>query len=162
MGELAQILHDKKRVTASIADKARAQFSNLCHTASSDLRDRFNFGPDDRLDNFYARLLQSEEKYKELWHIVQLVLILSHGNADVEIGFSINGDMLVENLQEQSLVAQRSVYDCIKEAGDVLSVDINKTMLQYVRGSRSRYEEALEKKGWRTFWLQKLSMQRRE
>jgi hypothetical protein len=91
-----------------------------------------------------------------------LVLILSHGNADVESGFSINGDMLVENLQEQSLVAQRSVYDCIKEAGDVLSVDINKTMLQYVRGSRSRYEEALEKKGWRTLRLQKLSVQRRE
>ena len=38
-------------------------------------------------------------------------LILSHGSAAVESGFSINNDMLVENLLEESLVGQRIVYD---------------------------------------------------
>jgi len=42
---------------------------------------------------------------------MKLILVLSHGNAAVESGFSVNGDMLVENLHEASLVAQRIVYD---------------------------------------------------
>ena len=37
-----------------------------------------------------------------------MVLILSHGKADVEYGFNLN-NKLVESMQEQSLIAQRVI-----------------------------------------------------
>jgi protein involved in polysaccharide export with SLBB domain len=43
-------------------------------------------------------------------------------------------------------VAQRIVYDAIQTAGGVLKVEISKTLQQYVRTSRARYDEALKKK----------------
>ena len=70
---------------------------------------------------------------------MKLILVLSHGNAAVESGFSVNDDMLVENLHEASLVAQRIVYNSINSAGGVLKVAIDKRMLQHhVHGARSR------------------------
>ena len=37
------------------------------------------------------------------------MLILSHGKADVEYGFNLNNKLLVESMQEQSLIAQRVI-----------------------------------------------------
>jgi len=72
-------------------------------------------------------------------------LIPSHGNA-VESGFSVNSNFLVENMHEDSLIAQRTVYDAFKACGGMMSVNISRAMLQYVRGSNARYKEALERK----------------
>ena len=58
---------------------------------------------------FYHKVLDPESK--ELKEVVKLVLMLSHGNATVESGFCVNGDLLVENMNEDSIVAQRVVYD---------------------------------------------------
>ena len=41
------------------------------------------------------------------------LLLLSHGQATVERGFSVNKEMIVENQQEQSLVARRVIKDHI-------------------------------------------------
>jgi len=79
-----------------------------------------------------------------LFPIVSLILILSYGNAGVESGFSVNADMPVENLQEESLVAQRTVYDSVQAAGSLTLVDIDKSMLQFVRRSHRMYQDALE------------------
>ena len=57
---------------------------------------------------------------------------MSHGNTTVESGFSINGDMLVENLHEESLVAQRVVYDAIQSAGGIKSIQIDRSLLSFV------------------------------
>ena len=77
-------------------------------------------------------MLGDRTEFSSLWQVVKLILIVSHGNAAVESGFSINNDMLVENLLEESLVGQRTVYDAIQKAGGVLSVNIDKRMLQSV------------------------------
>ena len=55
-------------------------------------------------------ILGEKPKFKELFNDVKLC-ILSNGNTTVESGFSINSDVLVENLLEKSVVAQRQVYD---------------------------------------------------
>jgi len=60
-------------------------------------------------DKLYFHLIGSSSEYAERFSVIRLVLILSHGNAAVESGFSINSDCLTENLQEDSLVAERSV-----------------------------------------------------
>ena len=75
-----------------------------------------------------------------------MLLILSHGNAQVQSGFSVNGDILSENLQEESVVAQRQVYDGIHNQGGVLNIDTTKEMTHSVRVSHSRYTEALKEK----------------
>jgi len=48
---------------------------------------------------------------------VKLVLMLSLGNASVESGFSVNSDILVDNLHKESLVVRRILYDTI-QTGD--------------------------------------------
>ena len=45
--------------------------------------------------------------------------------------------MLVENMQEDSIVAQRMVYEGILQGG-ASKVDINRTMLKYVKQARSK------------------------
>ncbi len=92
-----------------------------------------------------GHLLAKDNDSIELWTFVKLVLILSYGNASVESGFSVNSFILVENMHEDSIVAQRTVYDAMQAAGGVLKVDINKTVQQFVRTSRSRYQDALQR-----------------
>ena len=58
--------------------------------------------------------------------------------------FLINSDVLVKNLLEKSIVAQRQVYDGIHHSGGVLKVDITKSMIKSVSISHSRYQEALK------------------
>ncbi|KAJ8879966.1 hypothetical protein PR048_020587 [Dryococelus australis] len=57
------------------------------------------------------------EEYKDVWQVVKIFFMSSRGNAFVEGGFSINKEMLVENLHEESLVALRRVWDGIQDAG---------------------------------------------
>jgi len=72
--------------------------------------------------------------------------MLSLGNASVESGFSVNSDILVDNLHKESLLARRILYDTIQTGDGILKVEISKTLQQYVRTSRARYDEALKKK----------------
>ena len=89
------------------------------------------------------------------------MLVLSNGSAMVESGFSINGDMLVENLHEDSLTSQRQCYDAINAAGSLYLVNIDKSMLQYMRGARSRYQVALELKRNESAEEQRKSLEKR-
>ncbi len=73
-----------------------------------------------------------------------MLLVLSHGQATVESGFSVNEDMLVENLKEHSLIAQRIVYDSIKQVGGALGVDIDKDMMLKFRSANLAYKHYLD------------------
>lgn len=145
---LVEIMYEKGCITAVTGDKCKSQFSDLCAKASGTLKSRFaSYSTKvDRLDVFYYDIIGQDAEFVELFSVVKLVLILSHGNASVESGFSVNKDMLVENLHEESLVAQRTVYQAVQCAGGITSVVIDKNMLSYVRGSHARYEEALGRK----------------
>ena len=61
---------------------------------------------DDRLDHFYLRRLPTYSG--DLTKVVKIVLLLSHGNAEIERGFSTNKLVLEENLAEESLIAVRT------------------------------------------------------
>ena len=50
-------------------------------------------------------------KYKALSLIVQTVLVLHNGQAEVERGFSINKHIMEDNMSEMSLVSRRLVKD---------------------------------------------------
>ena len=74
-----------------------------------------------------------------------MILILSHGNATVERGFSINAHCLVENQHEQSLVAQRSIYDAIEHAGGVEKMEITSELIHAYKNASSLYRESLKR-----------------
>ena len=82
---LVQILFERKWLSAVVADKAKAQFSQLCSRASEGWLQMFtsfdwNKG---RLDVFYHKAIGSKEEFKEIWSVFQIVFVLSHGNAQV-------------------------------------------------------------------------------
>ncbi len=59
-------------------------------------------------------------KYQTLAKLIKNVLIIAHGNADVERGFSINSNVITENrtpLSEASINGLRLVYDGVKYFG---------------------------------------------
>ncbi len=71
--------------------------------------------------------------------------MLSHGNATVESGFSVNKEILVENLKGSSIISQRIVYDAVRFSEGHLNVTITKDMLRYWRNARGIYEDELKK-----------------
>ena len=73
--------------------------------------------------------LSESEKYCDLWQVAKLILILSHGQASVERGFSVNKQLTVENKKENTYSAQRLVYDAVKQAGGAKHVHIGKKMI---------------------------------
>ena len=70
----------------------------------------YNFDSD-CLDEFYMRYLKGTIRYKTLTSAIQLVSVLSYGQAIVEHGFSLNDKLLVENMKPESLIAQRCIKD---------------------------------------------------
>ena len=72
------------------------------------------FNVDERLDVYYMSCLSVHVKLRK---VVKLVMVLSHGNAGVESWFSMNEEMLVENMSEDSLVVQRMVFDGVMNEG---------------------------------------------
>lgn len=76
----------------------------------------------DRLEEFYFELLSVKAEFHHLWEALRLVLIFSHGQASSERGFSFNKEMMVENLKENSLIAQRVIHDHVRFIGGLQNV----------------------------------------
>nr|CAD7393438.1 unnamed protein product [Timema cristinae] len=71
---------------------------------------------------------------------------LSPINTTVERRFLVNKECLVENLHQDSLIAQRVTYDSVTAAGGLLNMTISKQMIHAVRNPSGIRKEALEKK----------------
>ena len=72
------------------------------------------FTLDLRINTLYTELLKA---HIELREVMKIVLILSHENARVEAGVSINEDISENMIKEEVLVAHRIVYDCVVNSG---------------------------------------------
>jgi len=142
------MLHDLGRITSTEADDVKAQFSELCASAKSKHKEHFDtFNREQNLDIFYSKIFAGNEKFAPVWKVVTMILILSHSNAAVESGFSVNKELLVENMEEDTIVAQRVVFDAIRVDGmDVTKVDISNKMIGCVRQSHSVYQSEKERR----------------
>ena len=90
------------RIDADIVDDVLYQYDQLKEIIrpipyTNERLDGYN---EDYIDN--GRLRQFPDLKKKNLNII---LVLSHGNADMERGFSVNREVTVENLEEESLVA---------------------------------------------------------
>ena len=83
---------------------------------------------------------------EKLVKALKIILTLSHGQASVERGFSVNKSLLVENLPKQSLVSQLCVYDYMKSNNFGLeNFIVCGALRKSDRVSRIKYENYLEK-----------------
>lgn len=76
-----------------------------------------------RLDILWG---EKDSEWRELKECLQMVLILSHGNVQVERGFSINKECLIENLREESLIWIGTVHDAITARWGLQSLTVIK------------------------------------
>ena len=112
---LADKLYSLDKITAQVANSAKNQSDKFIQAASFEHKElflKFNF-TEDRLDTCLGLYLAYESQFKDLWHICKIIFILSHDQSSVELGFSVNKEILQDNLQETSLILQRLVYDTL-------------------------------------------------
>ncbi|KAJ8043443.1 hypothetical protein HOLleu_10524 [Holothuria leucospilota] len=105
---------------------------------------QFTIDSKERLDTFFGKYLKNT-KFAKLWDVFKLLLTLSHGQASVERDYLVNKDMLVENMQEKTLVALRTVYDSIAATGqDFTEVPFTPRMKRNIKAARMRYKKYLD------------------
>ncbi|KAK3909787.1 Light-independent protochlorophyllide reductase subunit N [Frankliniella fusca] len=135
-------------ISAADCDKLETEFKLLVEKSSVISLFKEYDRDKTRLDHFWQSALTTYKCSDLLRNLLHMVLIISHGNAFVERGFSINKEMVVENQLDVSLVAQRQVYDAVTLAGGIEQVaDAIDHRMQYrFRSARAEYEEARKKR----------------
>ena len=95
----------------------------------------------DRLDEFYWNYMK-DVKHAKMWENFYTLL---HGQAAIERGFSVNSQLLVENLQEKTLVVSHFVYSSVKsDANHFSELSFTPRLKQNVQAARMRYQLYLE------------------
>ena len=94
------------------------------------------------MDIFYSEQLKL---FPKLFSLIKMLLVLSHGQASMERGFSVNKEVEVENLMKQSVVAQRVVCEAVKSAGGVSEIKLVNELMTSCSLARQRYTAHLEK-----------------
>jgi hypothetical protein len=136
--KLLEILCDYGWLETAEAEKAQKQYSGLLSKKCfKDKAGKFDIYQD-RVDDFWAEVLDSPSTV-DLENVVWLILIISHGNARVESGFSINEEILQPNQLAHSIVSQRIVYEAVSKAGAAVDVDITPEMIKDVRKSHKLF-----------------------
>ncbi|XP_013856113.1 uncharacterized protein LOC106511946 [Austrofundulus limnaeus] len=141
-----RLLVEAGRIQEKCCDETLREFGNFFDfnlmSASHSFR---SYHPEnDRLDELYNGCLSNKVEYHNLWEVVNLVLILSHGQASVERGFSINKEVMVQNLKEHSLIAQRVIHDHVQSIGGLLNIAYTKELLLSAAAGRQKYHMYLD------------------
>lgn len=86
--------------------------------------------------------LHKHEEMKQLFEVILMLLTLFHGQAEIERGFSVNGDILQPNLKKESLVAIRMVHSGLTASGVKAASDVQITpaMILSCKHARARYQ----------------------
>ena len=74
------------------------------------------------------------------------ILILSHGQATVERGFSVNRQVMIKNMKEQTFITQRTIHDHIQSIGGLGQLVVSRELLAAANAGRQRYSAYLEEK----------------
>lgn len=94
-----------------------------------------------RVDSFLHKTMNG---YAALWSFVEKLLLLSHGQATVERGFSINKEVEVCNMNEDTIVSLRLICDYVRVCGGVVKVPLTKELLNECANARTRYRIFLD------------------
>ena len=125
-------------------DVISQQFESFLFKEAKDVN-FMTFSPQDqgsRVDVFLHQHISAG--YPELWSFCKKLLLLSHGQAEVDRGFSINKEVETCNISEDTIIAQRLVCDHVKLYGTVTRVPLTKELLNYCATARTRYRAYLD------------------
>ena len=94
----------------------------------------------EKLDEFYWNYMK-DAKHAKVWEVFTNICTLSHVQAAVERGFSVNSKLLVENLQEKILVATCFVYSSVtRDANHFSELSVTPRLKGNLRAARMRYQ----------------------
>jgi len=91
---LLGICADAKLIAADTCDDLLSDFKNFMRTTPCGDMESFD-ATNDRIDSFFHQCLST--CHKKAWPVMKMFLVLSHGQATVERGFSVNKEVVVEN-----------------------------------------------------------------
>ena len=145
---LVDKLYSCKWLSEKSSEEAKLQFEEFLSLPCKQNCEKFSQfkWEEQRIDEFLGAFLHRNEKYQAFRDVCKEIFVLSHGQSSIERGFSVNKDLLVENLNLQSLIGQRTVYDYF------FSSDLSKSC----KSAYSRYKAALDEKSKRKFLLTKI------
>jgi len=85
------------RVVATNVDDILHQYQDFADSMIRDHQELFtSFSPTvSRLDTLMVNPMSRNDSYSKLWKVVKMLLVLSHGQATVELGFSVNKQNLL-------------------------------------------------------------------
>lgn len=143
------LLYESNLLTAKQSDEANEQYESFVNKLV--LMNRHKFKEYDiksqRLDVFFRDYISNDTNYSSLWTVIKFTMVLSHGQSQVERGFSINAETLSQNMKEETIVSLRLIYDqMLASKSAPHTIEINQKMRINVLASNSRYKQALEEK----------------
>ena len=98
-----------------------------------------------RLGEFYFETVKVGVNYRVLSKVLLFIFTLGHGQASIERGFSINSNMLSENMKEISLVSRRIINNfMLSNKSKVHQVEINMEMIKAVSSASLKYKTYLD------------------
>ena len=131
-----------KRLSPEPCDSSKQQYERFLKEANEKLGLYMITQP---VDKVFFKLLNEKEEYKDLWNVFRMMLVISHGQADIERGFSVNKDIANDNMNEKSFVAHRRVYHGVTSSGyELHEIPVTKEMLTLCKQSRQKYHEYRE------------------
>lgn len=141
-----EVFQENNWISGNEADQIDREFRKVCSKPDVMESMRKYSRKQERVDHFWMSVISTSDDSTSLLKFLKKIFILSHGNAFVERGFSINKECIVENQSERSLVAQRQVYGGVHAAGGLDKLNLSIKMIQRARNARELYGEALEQK----------------
>ena len=144
MKNVLRCLIDSKRVRETEADLVLEEYITFIQTTAQQ-NSASSFDPiKDRIDTWFFDTLSQKPEYKNLFLLVKKLLLLSHGQATVERGFSYNKEVTANHLSQLTLKARRTVIDHIHSVGGLLKVKIDKPLLVSAGAAWGRYDRHLD------------------
>ena len=146
---ILQKLVNTQHISSEFVDESKVQYAAfLQNIVKADKTNFQNYSTDDnKLDEFFIGYVEDHARYNKFAEIMKIVFTLSHGQASVERGFSVSKNLLVENLQESSLIAQLRVVDYMDaNCYEPYHFPMKKDLIQSVRNSYKKYSQSVAKK----------------
>ena len=143
---LVQQLSQQKIISCYVGDKSLLEFKQLISKPDNAVVFSNFDSCTERLDSFFFNNLNVQQ-YESLSQVIKCVLVLFHGQSQVERGFSLNKALMNDNMQEKTVVSRRLVKDFMQTHNlKPFDVKITKELKNSVLFTQEHYRAWLKQK----------------
>jgi hypothetical protein len=141
---LLHCLAEAKRVSLGDIDLLKDQFTEWAITTKTNPA-FLTAGKETLVDSLYDSTFPKQQ-YPVLWAILREMLLISHGQASVERGFSLGKILAKDNQLPETIVNMRLVKDHIVSVGGLKHIVVNSELVSFVSSAHRKYIDDLERK----------------